>query len=157
MGDDERVLGDPTEVLTRSGGSTYVSLTVDVPWTEVDSNTADRQSAPTASSPVASPPKRRVRFVGWAALAVAVVAGVLTGIGVGVAAGGEFVTGAGIAWAAIVLSSVAVAGGILAVVAGLGRLAGAIAIPLGLLANPFLLTQLLGALQQLSAASAATT
>lgn len=157
MGDDGRVVGDPTEVLTRSGGSTYVSLTVEMPSTEVVSDTADQPSAPAASAPAAASPKRRARFVGWAALAAAIVAGVLTGIGVGVAAGGNFVGGAGVAWAAIVLSSVAVLGGILAVVAGFGRLAGAIAIPLGLLANPFLLTQLLGALQQLSAASAATT
>ena len=156
MGDDERVLGDPTEVLTRSGGSTYVSLTVDVPSTEVGSDTTDQPSAPTVSTPAAPSPKSRVRFVGWGALAAAAIAGVLTGIGVGVAADGDFVAGAGVAWAAIVLSSVAVIGGILAVVAGFGRLAGAIAIPLGLLANPFLLTQLLGALQQLSAASAAT-
>ena len=157
MGDDGRVVGDPAEVLTRSGGSTYVSVPVDVPLTEVGRDTADQQTAPAAWAPEPSSPKPRSRFVGWAALAVAVVAGVLTGIGVGVAAGGDFVAGAGIAWVAIVVSSVAVIGGILAVVAGFGRLAGAIAIPLGLLANPFLLTQLLGALQQLSAASAATT
>ena len=80
----------------------------------------------------------------------------LTGVGVGVAAGGEFVTGAAIAWAAIVLSGIAVIAGIVAVIAGFGRLAGAIAIPLGLLANPFVLTQLLGALEQLSASAATT-
>ena len=147
MGDDGRVVGDPTEVLTRSGGSSYVSLTDNTPTTEVEHESAIGGGTPT----MPQSPKGRFRFVGWAALAAAVVAGVLTGIGVGVAAGGEFVTGAGIAWAAIVLSGVAVVGGILAVIAGFGRLPGAIAIPLGLLANPFLLTQLLGT------ASAATT
>ena len=141
MGDDGRVVGDPTEVLTRSGGSSYVSLTGDSPPVETPSELKtddDAQAEP-------SPPRSRLRFVGWAALAVAGIAGVLTGVGVGVAAGGEFVSGAGLAWAAIVCSGVAVVGGIVAVIGGFGRMPGAIAIPLGLLANPFLLTQLLGA------------
>ncbi len=67
----------------------------------------------------------------------------VTGIGVGLVSDGQFVTGTVLAWVAIVLSCAAVAGGILAVVAGWGRMPGAIAIPLGLLANPFLLTRLL--------------
>ena len=153
MGDDGRVVGDPTEVLTRSGGSSYVSLTGESPTADVESEPAMGGAAPS----VPSSPKRRFRFVGWVALAAAVIAGVLTGVGVGVAAGGEFETGAAIAWAAIVVSGAAVVGGILAVIAGFGRLPGAFAIALGLIANPFLLTQLLGAIQQLSAASAATT
>jgi hypothetical protein len=153
MGDDERVVGDPTEVLTRSGGSSYVSLTVDLPAAGVDIEASSGDADVTASPP----PRSRLRFVGWAALAVAAIAGVLTGAGVAVASGGEFVTGSALAWAAIVCSGVAVVGGILAVIAGFGRLAGVAAIAIGLLANPFLLTQLLGALQQLGAASAATT
>jgi hypothetical protein len=146
------VVGDPTEVLTRSGGTSYVSLAVDAPAAEVGNESGGRVEIPV---PTAS--RRRFRFVGWVALAVAVAAAVLTGVGVAVASGGEFVTGTSLAWAAIVCSGVAVVGGILAVVLGLGRFAGALAIALGLLANPFLLTQLLGTLQQLSAASAATT
>jgi hypothetical protein len=47
--------------------------------------------------------------------------------------------------------------GVVAVIGGFGRVPGALAIVLGLIANPFLLTLLLGAIQQLSAASAATT
>ena len=153
MGDDGRVIGDPTEVLTRSGGTSYVSLTGDAPTAEAVDTPATGETAPAESSS----PMRRFRFVGWIALAAAVVAGVLTGVGVGVASGGEFVTGTTLAWVVIVVSGVAVAGGILAVVAGFGRLPGALAIVLGLLANPFVLAQLLGAIQQLSAASAATT
>ena len=152
MGDDGRVVGDPTEVLTRSGGSSYVSLTGDVPADEVGSGSAN------GGDPRVSPssPRHRFRFVGWVALAVALIAGGLTAAGVAAASGDEFETGTALAWAAIVCSGVAVVGGILAVIAGFGRLGGALAIVLGLLANPFLLTQLLGALQQLSAASAAT-
>jgi hypothetical protein len=153
MGDDGRVVGDPTEVLTRSGGSSFVSLTGGTPAAVLESESGSGRTGipePTAL-------RHRLRFVGWLALAVAVVCGVLTGAGVAVASGGEFETGTALAWAAIVCSGVAVVGGILAVVAGFGRFAGALAIVVGLLANPFLLTQLLGTLQQLSAASAATT
>ena len=146
MGDDGRVLGDPTEVLTRSGGSSYVSLTGAQPTTESADEPATDGGAPVA----AAAPKRRFGYVGWIALAVAVVAAVLTGVGVGVAADGEFVTGTTVAWVAIVLSGIAVAGGILALIAGFGRLPGALAVVLGLLANPFLLTRLLGALEQFS-------
>lgn len=153
MGDDGRVVGDPTEVLTRSGGSSYVSLTGDAPTAEVGGESGMGDAAPVRPTS----PRRRFRSVGWLALAAAVIAGVLTGVGVGVAASGEFVTGATVAWAAIVVSGVAVVGGILAVIAGFGRMPGAFAIALGLLANPFLLTQLLGVLEQLSAASASTT
>ena len=150
MGDDGRVAGDPAEVLIRSGGSSYVSLTGEAMAVEVERSTVPVKVVPGARPTL----KRRLRFVGWIALAAAVLAGVLTGVGVGMAAGGEFVTGTALAWSAIVSSGVAVVGGILAVIAGFGRVPGVIAIVLGLLANPFLLTQLL---QQLSAASAATT
>jgi hypothetical protein len=152
MGDDGRVTGDPTEVLTRSGGSSYVSLTVEVP-------TSETASAPAmdATAPPPAPPASRLRLVGWLALALAVAAAVLTAVAVGSTADGAFETGTALAWTAIVVSGVAVVGGMLAVVAGFARIAGAVAIALGLLANPFLLTQLLGAVQQLSAAAAATT
>ena len=153
MGDDGRVVGDPTEVLTRSGGSSYVSLSGDAPTAEVGGEPAIDGAAPVRPAS----PRRRFRIVGWLALAAAVIAGALTGIGVGVAAGGEFVTATTLAWASIVLSGVAVVGGILAVIARFGRMPGAFAIALGLIANPFLLTQVLGALEQLSAASASTT
>jgi hypothetical protein len=96
-------------------------------------------------------------FIGWLALAAALLAAVLTGVGVAQASGGEFESGAALAWAAIVLSAVAVAGGILAVIARFGRPPGIAAIVLGLLANPYLLARLLDAAGQLSAASAVTT
>ena len=153
MGDDGRVVGDPTEVLTRSGGSSYVSLTGNAPQAESPSELVEGDDA--QAEPLS--PRSRVRFVGWVALAVAVIAGVLTGMGVGFAASGEFVTGTALAWAAIVCSGVAVLGGIAAAVAGFGRMAGALAVALGLIVNPFVLTQVLSGLEQLSAASASTT
>jgi hypothetical protein len=154
MGDDGRVVGDPTEVLTRSGGSSYVSLTgatAGPVHAHEDAPVAARPSARPASDP-SSAPVRGVMFVGWLALAAAVLAAVLTGLGVVQVSGGGFVAAATIAWVAIVVSSAAVAGGILAVIAGFGRLPGAIAIALGLVANPFLLTRLLDAVGQLNAA-----
>ena len=77
MGDDGRVVGDPTEVLTRSGGSSYVSLTGDVPTTEVASEPPTDATAPVA-------PRRVAAGVDSASSAgsrspIAVVAGVLTG------------------------------------------------------------------------------
>ena len=146
MGDDGRMVGDPTEVLTRSGGSSYVSLAADAP-------TIDAVSEPPtdAAAHAPHPPAPRLRIIGWLALALAVIAGVLAGVAVAQVADGRFEVGTALAWTAIVLSGVAVVGGILALIAGFGRVPGAIAIPVGLLANPFLLTQLLGAVDQLAA------
>lgn len=91
-------------------------------------------------------PRRRSTIVGALAVLVAVVAAVVTGVGVGVASNGAYDAGTVLAWVAIVLSAVAVLGGLVALVVGWGRWWGAVAVVLGVAANPWLLATVLGAL-----------
>lgn len=91
-------------------------------------------------------PRRSTALVGSLALLAAFAAVVVTGVGVGVASSGAYEAGTVLAWVAIVLSAVAVIGGLVAAIAGWGRRLGIAAIILGVLANPWLLATVLGAL-----------
>ncbi|MDO7880871.1 hypothetical protein [Antiquaquibacter soli] len=91
-------------------------------------------------------PRRSTRIVGALSLLGAVVAAVLTGVGVAVASGGAYDAGTVIAWVAIVLSAVAVLGGLVAAVARWGRPWGIAAVIVGVAANPWVLATVLGAL-----------
>lgn len=94
----------------------------------------------------ADAPRRRLGIVGGLSVVAAIVAAVLTGVGVGVASAGAYDAGTVLAWAAIVVSAAAVLGGLVALIVGWGRWAGAVAVVLGLAANPWLLATVLGAL-----------
>lgn len=82
-------------------------------------------------------------FVGVAAVALAVLAGIVHGVAIGTASAGDAVAGAILAWVAIALSGAAVLGGVAAAVGGWGRRLGIAAAVLGLAVNPWLLLQLL--------------
>lgn len=82
-------------------------------------------------------------FVGIAAAALAVLAGIVHGVAIGTASAGDAIGGTTLAWVAIGLSGAAVLGGITAAVAGWGRRLGIAAAVLGLAVNPWLLLQLL--------------
>ena len=84
----------------------------------------------------------RTPALGAAAILVAVIA--LAALAAAVVERSELFT-----WIALVASVVAAAGGLVALLSGRGRLAGLIAIVLGVLANPWSLSQLLLWLEQL--------
>jgi hypothetical protein len=79
---------------------------------------------------------------GAAALAGAIGVVVLDAVAVSLAGSGTYVAATAVAWVAIILSAVTVIGGVLAIVLGRGRIAGIVALGLGLVANPFLLARL---------------
>ncbi len=91
-------------------------------------------------------PRRSIPLVGALSLLAAVAAAVLTGVGVAMASAGAYDAGTVIAWISIVLSSLAVLGGLVAAVAGWGRPWGVVAVIVGLGSNPWLLATVLGAL-----------
>ena len=109
------------------------------------------EEAPVAEAPV--PPvaepvevKRRTGLVGGFALLVALVAAVMTGVAVSVASNGGDDVGTVLAWVAIGCSALAILGGVVAAVFRLGRGTGIAAIILGVLANPWFLVTVLGAI-----------
>ncbi len=87
--------------------------------------------------------RARTPLVGIAALALAVLTAIVHGVAVAVASGGDAQTGTVLAVVAIGLSILAVVGGLVALIAGLGRRTGAAAFVLGGLANPVVLLNLL--------------
>jgi hypothetical protein len=131
---------DPAGVLTRSldPGTGFVPV----------------QSAPAQAAP---PPSRRARrerrpdgryrwWIGAAALIAVGALVVVDAVAVSLAGAGSYSDATVLAWVAIVLSGVAVLAGGVAVVLGRGRMLGAVAIVLGISANPYLLTRVLEAL-----------
>jgi hypothetical protein len=107
--------------------------------------------------PVVEPeqPKRTTgvprALVGMIALGLAVVMAVLHVVGIVVASGNDYGTATAIAWVAIVISGVAVLGGVAAIILRRGRGWGIAAIVLGVLANPVILLYLLRLVSTLQA------
>lgn len=98
-----------------------------------------------ADAPRATRPRRHPRWPGLLSVALGVLTAVLTGVGVAVASDGGFVVATAIAWTAVAVSVAGVVLGVAAVVARLGRRWGVAGIALCLLADPLILTALLGA------------
>ena len=110
----------------------------------IDETIVEAEPAASAPAPTPDAPTRRSGLVGGLSVVAAVVSVVLTGIGVGVASSGGYDAGTVIAWVSIVISAVAVLGGLVAIVLGRGRAAGVVAVILGVFANPWVLASLLG-------------
>jgi hypothetical protein len=89
-----------------------------------------------------APPRRRTD-VGVVATCFAILTGVLTGVGISSAMSGNYALATTLAYAATGLSVLAVLGGVMAVFTGRGRGLGLLAIVLGILASPPLLTDIL--------------
>lgn len=109
------------------------------------------EEAPVAEAPASpveqpAPVKRRTGLVGGFALLTAIATAILLGVSVSVASSGADDAGTTLAWVTIVCSAVAVVAGLVAAVFRLGRGTGIAAIILGILANPWLLATVLGAL-----------
>jgi hypothetical protein len=98
-----------------------------------------RRAAPRRRS---SPAAARARL-GIVALLASLATVVLTAVGIASAMAGHWDTGTALAYAATATSVVGVLGGAAAVVIGRGRRFGAVAIVVGILASPLLLTRLL--------------
>jgi hypothetical protein len=90
----------------------------------------------------ADPPKRRTD-VGILATCLGILTGVLTGVGIGAAMSDKYALATNLAYAATALSVLAVLGGVMAIFTGRGRGWGLLAIVLGILASPPLLTDIL--------------
>lgn len=103
-------------------------------------------AAPASPAPEPVPVTRRTGLVGVFALLTAIATAVLLGVSVSVASSGADDAGTTLAWVTIVCSVVAVVAGLVAAVFRLGRATGIAAIILGILANPWLLATVLGAL-----------
>lgn len=89
--------------------------------------------------------RRRPRWPGILSAAFGVLTAVLTGVGISVATEGGFAVATAIAWTAIAVSAVGAALGIAAIAVPLGRRWGIAGALLCALANPVILTALLGA------------
>lgn len=89
----------------------------------------------------------RGSWPGWGAFALAVAAAVVHGIAIVTEAGKDYEGAETLAWVAIGISSAAVVVGITAAVLGRGRGAGISAAVVGVIANPWLLLQVLTVLQ----------
>ncbi len=89
-------------------------------------------------------PRRALSFVGGSAFLVALATAIVTGVGVSVASNGFYDAGTVLAWVGIVLSALAVIGGLVAAVVGWGRRWAVLAILVGLLSNPWVLATVLG-------------
>jgi hypothetical protein len=90
-------------------------------------------------------PPRKSRLLGVLALVAAVAAAVILSVGMTSANAGQYAAGSGLAYLATGVSVVAVICGASAALLGRGRPWGVVAVVIGLLANPLLLTKLLGA------------
>lgn len=90
------------------------------------------------------PPRPRTALVGLVALALAITAAVALAFGVQARAIGDLSPAFALAIAALASSILAVLGGLFALVTGRGRRVGLVAVVLGLVANPWLLSLVLG-------------
>lgn len=113
-----------------------VPIYFDVPAT-VPVDTARPEDAPPAE------PREKTASLGTAAVALAVIAGILQGVGIGVATAGDFSLATIFAYSAIAIAVVALGGGVAAIVLDRGRRLGIIATVLAIFANPFLLLGML--------------
>jgi hypothetical protein len=98
-----------------------------------------------ADAPAVPTPARRMlsrRLLGGAALLTAIVAIVLEIVAIGVASDGAWTVATVLAWAVILLTVVALVGGIVAIVLRRGRGPGIVAVVLAVLANPLVLVWL---------------
>jgi predicted ABC-type sugar transport system permease subunit len=86
---------------------------------------------------------RRTALLGFGALAMAIVTAVLTGLGVGASAAGDESAAQWLAIAAIAASILSVLIGLAALVTGRGRVSGALAAAIAVLANPWVLLHVL--------------
>lgn len=89
--------------------------------------------------------RRHPRWPGVLSVALGILTGVLTGVGIAVASDGGFAVATALAWTAVAVSVVGAIVGIAAIFARLGRPWGAAGTALCLLANPVILTAVLGA------------
>ncbi len=105
---------------------------------------------PIATSDAPPPvPRRKTALLGAAALTAAVIAGVLQGVAIAVATGGDYLAATVLGYLSIALAVLAVVAGVVAIILGRGRRLGIAAAALGVLANPFVLLtlfQLVGSL-----------
>lgn len=85
----------------------------------------------------------RTPLVGIISIAVAVIAAIVHGVAIGVGSSGDLPMATVLAYIAIALSMLAVIGGLVGLVAGFGRRTGAIAVAVGILANPVVLLAVL--------------
>lgn len=99
-----------------------------------------RRSARRSASPT---PRRRSAPLGLISLLAALATVILLWMGMSFAVGGRNLVSTDLAYLAIGMSVVAIVGGLSAIVLGRGRALGVVAIVVGLLANPLLLTRLL--------------
>jgi len=103
---------------------------------------------PVVAEPIETPdapppaPRRKTALLGATALAAAVIAGVLQGVAIAVATGGDYFAATVLGYLSIGLAVVAVVGGVVAIVLDRGRRLGSAAVALGVLANPFVLLTL---------------
>ncbi|MDP3208019.1 MAG: hypothetical protein Q8M65_02625 [Rhodoglobus sp.] len=113
-----------------------VPIYFDVPAT-VPVDTAQPEDAPHAQ------PREKTASLGTAAVVLAVVAGILQGVGIGVATAGDFSQATIFAYLAIAIAVVALGAGVAAIVLDRGRRLGIIATILAIFANPYLLLGML--------------
>jgi hypothetical protein len=101
--------------------------------------------APAAEQPESEPTRPAVPrwIVGVAALVFAVATIVVHIVGIVVASGGDWEAGTALGYVAIGTSILGFAVGVVAVVLGRGRVLGVVAVVLSILANPFVLLQVL--------------
>ena len=91
-------------------------------------------------------PTRGLMFLGPVALLGGLATAILTGVGTGVAAAGQYETGTVLAWVAIAVSALAVIVSLAAIVFDRGRWWGVGGLVVAVFANPWVLTSLLGLL-----------
>lgn len=131
--------------MTEPGETLHAPIkVVPIYFDPIDETIVEAEPAASAPAPTPDAPTRRSGLVGGLSVVAAVVSVVLTGIGVGVASSGGYDAGTVIAWVSIIISAVAVLGGLVAIVLGRGRAAGVVAVILGVFANPWVLASLLG-------------
>ena len=101
------------------------------------------RGATVVNVPLESKPRRRTGWLGLGALALALLTAVLTGLAVSAATAGDESGARLLAVAAIVLSILSFLAGAFAVLSGRGRLAGGLSAVLAIVANPWILLQVL--------------
>ena len=103
---------------------------------------------PVVPEPIETPdapppaPRRQTALLGATALAAAVIAGVLQGVAIAEATGGDYLAATVLGYVSIGLAVVAVVGGVVAIILDRGRRLGIAGVVLGVLANPFVLLTL---------------
>ena len=117
-----------------------VPIFIDEPAPEPTTEPASEPPTPDVAEPT---PRAKTPRLGAAAVALAVVAGVLQGVAIAVATGGDFGAATALAIAAITLAVATVGAGIVAIVLDRGRRLGVAAAVVGVIANPWLLQGIL--------------